>query len=50
MVEDEAPASVPSPADEWRGNPKMAIDKGLMAELIDESEELLGENVSGVEA
>lgn len=49
MVEYEAPGSVPSPEDVWRGSPEMAVDKGLIAELIDEGGELLGENVSGGE-
>ena len=47
MVEYEAPASVSSPEDQWRDNPEMVVDKGLIAELIDDGGELLGENVSG---
>ena len=50
MVEYEAPASVPSPEDDWKGSPGMVVDKGLIAELIEEGGELLGENESGGEA
>ena len=42
-------ASVPSPEDQGRGNPEMVVDKGLIAELIDDRGELLGENISGGE-
>jgi len=49
-VEYEAPDSVPSHDDAWRGKRGMVVDKGLIAELIDEGGELLGGNVSGGEA
>ena len=50
MVEYKVPASIPNPEDDWKGSPGMVVDKGLIAELIEEGEELLGENISGEEA
>ena len=50
VVECEAPGSVPSPDNVWRVNPEMAVDRGLIAELIEEGRELLEQKVSGGEA